>query len=156
MEAEQAAQQATQDRAAAQQQLQQSEQARQAAAQQAEQARLQAQQADQARAQAIQQAEEQRQRLLKQLNQVLQTRDSARGLIVSMSDVLFDFNRATLKPGAQLRLAKVSGIIMAYPDLKLEIDGFTDNKGTPEYNMTLVGQTGQGRARFPGFSGRKH
>jgi len=128
----------------AQQQLQQSEQARQAAlqqqqtlAQQAEQARLQAQQSDQARAQAVQQAEEQRQRLLKQLNQVLQTRDSARGLIVSMSDVLFDFNQATLKPGAKLRLAKVSGIILAYPDLKLEIDGFTDNKGTPQYNMTL-------------------
>jgi outer membrane protein OmpA-like peptidoglycan-associated protein len=144
LEAEQAAQQAAQDRAAAQQQLQQAEQARQAAlaqqqtlAQQAEQARLQAQQSDQARAQAVQQAEEQRQRLLKQLNQVLQTRDSARGLIVSMSDVLFDFNQATLKPGAKLRLAKVSGIILAYPDLKLEIDGFTDNKGTPQYNMTL-------------------
>jgi outer membrane protein OmpA-like peptidoglycan-associated protein len=144
LEAEQAAQQAAQDRAAAQQQLQQSEQARQAAlaqqqtlAQQAEQARLQAQQSDQARAQAVQQAEEQRQRLLKQLNQVLQTRDSARGLIVSMSDVLFDFNQATLKPGAKLRLAKISGIILAYPDLKLEIDGFTDNKGTPQYNMTL-------------------
>ncbi|MFL6312313.1 MAG: OmpA family protein [Terriglobales bacterium] len=144
LEAEQAAQQAAQDRTAAQQQLQQSEQARQAAlaqqqtlTQQAEQARLQAQQSDQARAQAVQQAEEQRQRLLKQLNQVLQTRDSARGLIVSMSDVLFDFNKATLKPDAKLRLAKVSGIILAYPDLKLEIDGFTDNKGTPEYNMTL-------------------
>jgi outer membrane protein OmpA-like peptidoglycan-associated protein len=144
LEAEQAAQQAAQDRAAAQQQLQQSEQGRQAAlqqqqtlAQQAEQARLQAQQSDQARAQAVQQAEEQRQRLLKQLNQVLQTRDSARGLIVSMSDVLFDFNQATLKPGAKLRLAKVSGIILAYPDLKLEIDGFTDNKGTPQYNITL-------------------
>jgi hypothetical protein len=51
--------------------------------------------------------------------------------------VLFDFNQATLKPGAKLRLAKVSGIILAYPDLKLEIDGFTDNKGTPQYNMTL-------------------
>jgi outer membrane protein OmpA-like peptidoglycan-associated protein len=144
LEAEQAAQQASQDKAAAQQQLQQSEQARQAAlqqqqtlAQQAEQSRLQAQQSDQARAQAVQQAEEQRQRLLKQLNQVLQTRDSARGLIVSMSDVLFDFNQATLKSGAKLRLAKVSGIILAYPDLKLEIDGFTDNKGTPQYNMTL-------------------
>ncbi|HWS16788.1 MAG TPA: OmpA family protein, partial [Candidatus Elarobacter sp.] len=59
------------------------------------------------------------------------------GLIVSMSDVLFDFNQATLKPGAKLRLAKVSGIILAYPDLKLEIDGFTDNKGTPQYIMTL-------------------
>jgi outer membrane protein OmpA-like peptidoglycan-associated protein len=144
LEAEQAAQQATQDKAAAQQQLQQSEQARQAAlqqqqtlTQQAEQSRLQAQQSDAARDQAVRQAEEQRQRLLTQLNQVLQTRDSARGLIVSMSDVLFDFNRATLKPGAKLRLAKVSGIILAYPDLKLEIDGFTDNKGTPDYNMTL-------------------
>jgi outer membrane protein OmpA-like peptidoglycan-associated protein len=112
-------------------------QQQQTLSQQAEQARLQAQQSEQARAQAVQQAEEQRQRLLKQLNQVLQTRDSARGLIVSMSDVLFDFNQATLKPGAKLRLAKVSGIILAYPDLKLEIDGFTDNKGTPQYNMTL-------------------
>src|SRR5207302_1920140 len=44
---------------------------------------------------------------------------------------------ATLKPGAKLRLAKVSGIVLAYPDLKLEIDGFTDNKGTPEYNVGL-------------------
>ena len=144
IQAEQAAQQAAQDKAAAEQQLQQSEQDRQAAlqqqqalSQQADQARLQAQQSDQARLQAIQQAEAQRQRLLTQLNQVLQTRDSARGLIVSMSDVLFDFNQATLKPGAKLRLAKVSGIILAYPDLKLEIDGFTDNKGTPEYNMGL-------------------
>jgi outer membrane protein OmpA-like peptidoglycan-associated protein len=144
LQAEQAAQQAAQDKAAAEQQLQQSEAQRQAAlqqqqalSQQADQARLQAQQADAARLQAIQQAEAQRQRLLTQLNQVLQTRDSARGLIVSMSDVLFDFNRATLKPGAQLRLAKVSGIILAYPDLKLEIDGFTDNKGTEEYNMGL-------------------
>jgi outer membrane protein OmpA-like peptidoglycan-associated protein len=144
IQAEQAAQQAAQDKAAAEQQLQQSEEQRQAAlqqqqalSQQADQARLQAQQADAARLQAIQQAEAQRQRLLTQLNQVLQTRDSARGLIVSMSDVLFDFNQATLKPGAKLRLAKVSGIILAYPDLKLEIDGFTDNKGTPEYNIGL-------------------
>jgi outer membrane protein OmpA-like peptidoglycan-associated protein len=144
LQAEQAAQQAAQDKAAAEQQLQQSEEQRQAAlqqqqalSQQADQARLQAQQADQARLAAIQQAEAQRQRLLTQLNQVLQTRDSARGLIVSMSDVLFDFNQATLKSGAKLRLAKVSGIILAYPDLKLEIDGFTDNKGTPEYNMGL-------------------
>jgi outer membrane protein OmpA-like peptidoglycan-associated protein len=144
LQAEQAAQQAAQDRAAAQQQLAQSEQARQnaiqqqqALAQQAEQARLQAQQANQARLQSEQQAEQQRQRLLTQLNSVLQTRDSARGLIVSMSDVLFDLNKATLRSGAQLRLAKVAGIILAYPDLKLEIDGFTDNTGTPQYNQTL-------------------
>jgi len=144
LQAEQAAQQAAADRAAAQQQLQQAEQQRQglvqqqqALSQQAEQARLQAQQAEQERLQVQQQAEQQRQRLLTQLNQVLQTRDTARGLIVNMSDVLFDLNKATLRPGARLRLAKVAGIILAYPDLKLEIDGFTDNTGTPEYNQTL-------------------
>ncbi len=107
MEAQQAAQQASEDRAAAQQQLQAAQQQQQALSAQAEQARLQAQQADQARLQAEQQAEQQRQRLLTQLNQVLQTRDTARGLIVNMSDVLFDLNKATLRPGAKLRLAKV-------------------------------------------------
>ena len=144
LEAEQAAQQATQDRAAAQQQLQASQQQQQALSAQADQARLQAQQADQARQQAdqarlqaVQQAEQQRQRLLTQLNQVLQTRDTARGLIVNMSDVLFDLNKATLRSGAKLRLAKVAGIILAYPDLRLEIDGFTDNTGSPGYNQAL-------------------
>jgi outer membrane protein OmpA-like peptidoglycan-associated protein len=117
--------------------LQASQQQQQALSAQAEQARLQAQQADQARQQAVQQAEQQRQRLLTQLNQVLQTRDSARGLIVNMSDVLFDLNKATLRPGAKLRLAKVAGIILAYPDLRLEIDGFTDNTGSPGYNQAL-------------------
>jgi outer membrane protein OmpA-like peptidoglycan-associated protein len=144
LEAEQAAQQAAQDRAAAQQQLQASQQQQQALSAQADQARLQAQQADQARMQAdqarmqaVQQAEQQRQRLLTQLNQVLQTRDSARGLIVNMSDVLFDLNKATLRSGAKLRLAKVAGIILAYPDLRLEIDGFTDNTGSAGYNQQL-------------------
>ena len=137
LEAEQAAQQAAQDRAAAQQQLQASQQQQQSLSAQAEQSRLQAQQADQARQQAVQQAEQQRQRLLAQLNQVLQTRDTARGLIVNMSDVLFDLNKATLRPGAKLRLAKVAGIILAYPDLRLEIDGFTDNTGSPGYNQAL-------------------
>jgi hypothetical protein len=72
-----------------------------------------------------------------QLNQVLQTKDSARGLIINMSDVLFDLNRATLKPGAQLRLAKVAGIIQAYPDLRLQIEGFTDSTGAADYNQKL-------------------
>jgi outer membrane protein OmpA-like peptidoglycan-associated protein len=136
-EAQQAAAQAAQDRAAAQQQLQAAQQQQQVLSAQTEQARLQAQQAEQARLQTEQQAEQQRQRLLTQLNQVLQTRDTARGLIVNMSDVLFDLNKATLRPGAKLRLAKVAGIILAYPDLRLEIDGFTDNTGTPQYNQAL-------------------
>jgi len=109
-------------------------------AQQTQQAQLQAQQAEQARADAERQVAETRARLTEQLNQVLQTRQTARGLIVNMNDVLFDTGKATLKPGARVRLAKVAGIIMAYPDLKLEIDGYTDSTGTRDFNRELSQQ----------------
>ena len=78
-----------------------------------------------------------RERLRDQLNLVLQTRDTARGLIVSMSDVLFDFNQATLKPEAKEKLAKVSGILLAYPSLHMNVEGHTDSIGTDDYNMKL-------------------
>jgi outer membrane protein OmpA-like peptidoglycan-associated protein len=126
---------------AAQAQAQQQQAAALAAQQQAQAATAAAQQAaaqaDQQRQEAIRQKEEMRARLLAQLNQVLQTRDTARGLIVSMPDVLFDFNKYTLKPEARERLARISGIVLAYPDLKLEIDGYTDSVGSDEYNQTL-------------------
>ncbi len=109
----------------------------QAAQAQAAAAQAAAVQADQQRQEAVRQKEQMRARLLAQLNQVLQTRDSARGLIVSMPDVLFDFNKYTLKPEARERLAKVSGIVLAYPDLKLQIEGYTDSIGSDEYNQTL-------------------
>jgi len=129
-QAEQAAQQAAQERAAA-------EQARQQALAEQQSLRQQVQQAQTAAQQAEQEREQTRQRLLTQLNQVLQTKDTARGLIVNMSDVLFDFNKATLKPGARERLARVSGIVLAYPDLHLQIEGYTDNIGSDSYNMQL-------------------
>lgn len=129
-EAEQAQAEAQQRQAAAQAQ-------QQAAQAQAEAARQAAEEAERARQQAVQQKEEMRARLLAQLNQVLQTRDTARGLIVSMPDVLFDFNKYTLKPEARERLAKISGIVLAYPDLKLEIEGHTDGIGGEEYNQVL-------------------
>ena len=97
----------------------------------------QTQEAEQARQEAVQQKEEMRARLLAQLNQVLQTRDTARGLIVSMPDVLFDFNKYTLKPEARERLARISGIVLAYPDLKLEVEGHTDSTGSHEFNQRL-------------------
>jgi outer membrane protein OmpA-like peptidoglycan-associated protein len=127
------------ERATADAQRQQAEaQAQQQQAQAAAAAALQAQnQAEQQRLEAVHQREAMRARLLAQLNQVLQTRDTARGLIVSMPDVLFDFNQHTLKPEARERLAKISGIVLAYPDLKLEIDGYTDSVGSDEYNQTL-------------------
>jgi outer membrane protein OmpA-like peptidoglycan-associated protein len=78
--------------------------------------------------------------MLQQLNQVLATRDSARGLIVSMPDVLFDTGKADLKPSARERLAKVAGILIAYPDIKVEIDGHTDSTGSLEFNERLSQQ----------------
>jgi outer membrane protein OmpA-like peptidoglycan-associated protein len=91
--------------------------------------------------QAAQQAEgdkaAMRTRLSEQLNSILQTRESARGLIVSMSDVLFDTGRFSLKPGAREKLAKVAGILLAYPGLNIEVGGYTDNVGTDDMNQTL-------------------
>jgi hypothetical protein len=67
----------------------------------------------------------------------MQTTDSARGLIMNMSDVLFDFGKATLRPAAREKLAKVSGILLAYPSLKVRVEGNTDNVGSDEFNQTL-------------------
>ena len=86
---------------------------------------------------AIRQKEEMRARLLKQLNQVLETRDTPRGLVVNMPDVLFDSGQYTLKPAARERLARISGIVLAYPELKLEVEGHTDSTGGEEYNQRL-------------------
>jgi outer membrane protein OmpA-like peptidoglycan-associated protein len=112
--------------------------AQQAAAQaQAMQAQETAEQAEQARLQTEQQAQQTRERLLQQLNQVLQTRETARGLIVDMPDVLFDTGQHTLKMGARERLSKVAGILLAYPDLHVNVEGHTDNVGGVEFNQRL-------------------
>jgi outer membrane protein OmpA-like peptidoglycan-associated protein len=78
-----------------------------------------------------------RAKLSLQLNTILETRDSARGLIVSMSDVLFDTGKYSLKPGAREKLAKVAGILLAYPGLNIEVGGYTDNVGGDAMNQTL-------------------
>jgi len=78
-----------------------------------------------------------RARLSEQLNSILQTRDTARGLIVSMSDVLFDTGQYSLKPGAREKLAKVAGILLAYPGLNIEVGGYTDNVGSDDMNQKL-------------------
>ncbi len=106
----------------------------QQAAAQSEQLR---QQADQMRQQAEKEKQELRARLLQQLNTILSTRDTARGLIANMSDVLFKTASFELLPGARERLAKVSGIVLAYPSLHLQIEGHTDSVGGDEYNQNL-------------------
>ena len=103
----------------------------------AEQSRLAAQQAQLNSQQADADKAAMRLRLSEQLNKILQTRDSARGLIVSMSDVLFDTGKYSLKPGAREKLAKVAGILLAYPGLNIEVGGYTDNVGGDGMNQTL-------------------
>ncbi|MGA7886690.1 MAG: OmpA family protein [Acidobacteriaceae bacterium] len=78
-----------------------------------------------------------RAQLAEQLNTVLQTRDSARGLIVSMSDVLFETGKYELNSGAREKLAKVAGILLAYPGLNIAVGGYTDNVGSDQMNQTL-------------------
>jgi len=136
-EAEAAQAEAQRQQAVARAQQEQAQADAEAARLAADDAAHQREVAERQRQEAVQQKEEMRARLLAQLNQVLQTRDTARGLIVSMPDVLFDFNKYTLKPEARERLARVSGIVLAYPDLKLQIEGYTDAIGSEEYNQTL-------------------
>jgi outer membrane protein OmpA-like peptidoglycan-associated protein len=103
----------------------------------AEQSRLAAQQAQQGENQAVSDKAAMRAKLSEQLNMILETRDSARGLIVSMSDVLFDTGKYSLKPGAREKLAKVAGILIAYPGLNIEVGGYTDNVGGDDMNQKL-------------------
>ena len=94
------------------------------------------------KAQAEAEKTELRAQLLKQFNAVLQTRDTARGLIVNMSDVLFDTGKYSLRPLAREKLAKVAGIVSGHPGLKLDVEGYTDNVGGDDYNQRLSEQRG--------------
>ena len=88
-------------------------------------------------AQAERERAELREKLQQQLNIILETRESARGLIVNMSDVLFDTASANLKPGAREKLARVAGVLLAYPGLDLDVEGHTDSVGSDDYNQSL-------------------
>jgi outer membrane protein OmpA-like peptidoglycan-associated protein len=96
--------------------------------------------AEHSAAQATDQTEQMRERLRQQLNNVLQTQETARGLIVNMSDVLFATAQFNLKPEAREKLAKVSGILLSYPGLNVKVEGYTDNVGGDQYNLTLSQQ----------------
>src|SRR5262245_60738213 len=130
------------------------EQAQQAAARaEAERARAQAQaeleraralneqaaaeQARQAAARAEREKTELRSNLVQQLNLILDTRETERGLVINISDVLFDSGQYTLRSIAREKLARVSGIVLAHPGLRLDAEGHTDSVGTDEFNQQL-------------------
>jgi outer membrane protein OmpA-like peptidoglycan-associated protein len=137
LEIERARQDALKAQANAEQARADAEAARRAADAQAQQAQAAAAQAQQEKAQAEQEKTVLRERLREQLSAVLETRETARGLIVNVSDVLFDTGSATLKPGARERLARVAGILATHPDLHIEVEGHTDSVGGEDYNQRL-------------------
>jgi len=125
-----ATQQASNDRQQAEMAKLEADRARQEALEQQQKLAAQSEQAQKEQA-------ELRRQLLVQFNQILQTRETARGLIVNMSDVLFDTGQYSLKPGAREKLAKISGIVLAHPGLKITVEGHTDSVGGDDYNMKL-------------------
>jgi outer membrane protein OmpA-like peptidoglycan-associated protein len=125
----------------------------QAALEQKQAAEAEAEKARQAAARAEAEKADMRAQLLAQLNSILQTNDSARGLIVNMSDVLFDTGSFTLKPGAREKLAKVSGILLAHPGLTMQIEGHTDSVGSDAYNVRLSEQRAGSVRDFLGEQG---
>lgn len=87
---------------------------------------------------ATQEKEDLQQKLFLSISAILETRREARGMIVNLSDVLFDFNQASLKPGAREKLSKLAGILLAYPGTyHMEIEGHTDAIGSQDYNQKL-------------------
>ncbi len=136
-EAEQAAAEAAQQKAEAEKARAEAIAEQQRLAEEKDKAQQAAQQAEKEKQQAEYEKQELRARLLQQLNSILATRDSARGLIANMSDVLFRSGSFELAPGARERLAKVSGIVLAYPTLHVTIEGHTDSVGSDEYNQQL-------------------
>jgi len=106
-----------------------------------------------AREQAEKDRDAAREQLRQQLNVILETRETARGLIVNLSDVLFDVDKATLKPGAREKLARVAGILGSHPDLKIEIEGHADSTGSEDHNQRLSERRAESVRAYMGQQG---
>ncbi len=136
-QAQQQAQSEAQQRAHAEKAQQEADAARAQSAADAEKSHQAALEADRLRKQAEADKNQLREQLLQQFNAVLPTRETPRGLVVNLQDVLFDTGKYTLKSPAQLALARISGIVVSHPGLNLQIEGYTDSTGTMELNQKL-------------------
>jgi len=130
-------QETTQVQADAASALAAAEAARKASDDNAREARMEALRAQAAVAVAEQEKKALRERLRQQLNAILETRETARGLIMNVPDVLFDTASARLTAVAREKLARVGGILAAQPDLHIKAEGHTDNVGSADENQRL-------------------
>jgi outer membrane protein OmpA-like peptidoglycan-associated protein len=146
--AQEAAQRAEADKA-----RQEADASRAEAAAQALKAQQAAAEADRLRAAAQADQERLREQLLQQFNSVLPTKETPRGLVVNMQDVLFDTGKFTLKEPAREALARISGIVISHPGLNLQVEGYTDTTGTVEFNQKLSEQRANTVRDFLGTNG---
>lgn len=77
-------------------------------------------------------------RELEQLKQELAGRETARGLILTLGDILFDTGEAQLKPGAIRSIQKLATYLQANPSRTIAVEGFTDSRGSEQYNRQLA------------------
>ncbi len=143
MQAELAAAKEAQARAEAQKAQAEAEKAQAEALAKQQAAQEQAEREKEAAEKAEREKQELRATLLAQFNKILETRDSPRGLVVNLGDVLFATAKYDLRPEARERLAKLSGIVLAHPGLNLTVEGHTDNVGSDAFNQTLSEQRAQ-------------
>jgi outer membrane protein OmpA-like peptidoglycan-associated protein len=134
---QQQAQSEARQRAEADKERQEADAARALAAAEAAKAQQSAAEADRLRAAAVEDQQKLREQLLQLFNSILPTKETPRGLVVNMQDVLFDTGKFTLKETAREALAKISGIVISHPGLNLQVEGYTDSTGTPEFNQKL-------------------
>lgn len=135
----QEAERATRQAQAAQSTAQAAQASAQSAREQADQSRQQAEQSRQQAEQSRQQAEQETQRAaaLERDLQELQSRNTQRGMVVTMGDVLFATGRAELFPGAQRSVDQLATVLQRYPERRVLIEGFTDNVGSDASNLAL-------------------
>jgi outer membrane protein OmpA-like peptidoglycan-associated protein len=136
-EAAEASRRAAEEAAKRQEDARRAEEAARRAAAEVEARTEAAQRAQAAAARATQEREEARKRMQEALGRIAETRDSARGLIVNLPDILFDTAKSTLQPQAREVISRIAGVLMVQPGLSLKIEGHTDSQGSDEYNMTL-------------------
>jgi outer membrane protein OmpA-like peptidoglycan-associated protein len=87
-------------------------------------------------------------RLSGALSGIATTRTTARGIVVSLPGILFDTGRSTLKPSAQVGLAKMAGVLSVFPDMNLRVEGYTDSTGTAQVNERLSRSRAASVAKF--------
>jgi outer membrane protein OmpA-like peptidoglycan-associated protein len=75
---------------------------------------------------------------LEKARQEFQAQQSGRSLSMNLSgDVLFDYDKAALKPEAEIALKKVAVVLSQFPESKVTVEGYTDAKGSKPFNMQL-------------------